>query len=106
MDILKEYFSFKGTAARTDYWYIVVIGALVHFLIGKLDIFLAKNLVNNIQLAIGVPLAWAVIATTARRFRDMGKSAWWTLLLLVPVIGALVVLLMCAFKQGAANKTS
>jgi uncharacterized membrane protein YhaH (DUF805 family) len=38
-----------------------------------------------------------LVSTWARRLHDRGRSAWWLLLTAVPVLGALALIVDCAF---------
>lgn len=45
------------------------------------------------------------LAVTCRRLHDTGKSAWWFLLVLVPIVGAIVFLVfMCQDSQPGSNE--
>ncbi len=43
---------------------------------------------------------WPGLALYAKRWHDRGKSGWWTLIMLVPFIGALWALVECGFLKG------
>lgn len=45
----------------------------------------------------------ALFTCCARRFHDVDKSAWWLLLLLVPVLGPLWVFAELALRRGSAG---
>ena len=52
--------------------------------------------------------AWAV---TVRRLHDIGKSGWWWLIALIPIVGSLVLLVwscqdsdVCENKYGSSPK--
>jgi uncharacterized membrane protein YhaH (DUF805 family) len=40
------------------------------------------------------------VSSTVTRLHDRGHSAWWLLLVLVPVVGVLVLLVMTGFLRG------
>jgi len=52
-----------------------------------------------------VPLAAALVlmlvSVWSRRLHDRGRSAWWLLAMLVPVLGALFLIVECAFRGTA-----
>ncbi len=120
-------FDYKGTSSKKEYWFAfifhVIIGALVCFnlFISAISIILldynfdsSVRLIGNIihyaflVLAL-IKLAYLIIAVipwialTVRRLRDAGKSAWWTLLLLVFGIGHIVLFIICATASGLAG---
>lgn len=80
--VTKKYADFSGRARRREYWFFQLIWLLVCVFAGWLP-FLGQIL----TLALVVP----DIAVTTRRLHDVGKSGWWQLLSLVPVVGVIVV---------------
>jgi uncharacterized membrane protein YhaH (DUF805 family) len=82
---MKQHFNFEGTATRSEYCAMIVIGSL-GYIIGASTLETAPVF----SLAVMVAVAWYALATTARRIRDTGNSLWWMLALLVPVIGTIV----------------
>jgi uncharacterized membrane protein YhaH (DUF805 family) len=83
---MKQHFNFEGTATRSEYCAMIVIGSL-GYIIGTSTLETAPVF----SLVVMVAVAWYVLATTARRIRDSGYSLWWMLGLLVPVISTFVV---------------
>jgi uncharacterized membrane protein YhaH (DUF805 family) len=51
-------------------------------------------------LAAFVVVAYAQLAVYAKRFHDRGKSAWWVLIALVPVIGFFWILIELGMLPG------
>jgi uncharacterized membrane protein YhaH (DUF805 family) len=44
------------------------------------------------------------LAVTVRRLHDSGKSAWWLLIALVPIIGLAIIVLLALDSEPAANQ--
>ncbi len=93
-------FKFSGYASRKEYatfflFYIVAYLVAIflpknlHFLDGSVRIFLAYILSGLALLAI-IPM----IALGSRRLHDMGRSGWWQLGLIVPLINLGLVFAM------------
>jgi len=53
-----------------------------------------------ILLVIMIPFIWAGLALSAKRWHDRGKSAWWILIGLIPLIGAIWTLVENGFLKG------
>jgi len=53
-----------------------------------------------ILLIIMIPFIWAGLALSAKRWHDRGKSAWWILIGLIPLIGAIWTLVENGFLKG------
>lgn len=75
----KKYADFTGRASRSEFWWF----ALFIMLVAAALAYISQTLVNIFLIATLLPL----LAAGARRLNDSGKSAWWQLLLLVPVGG-------------------
>ncbi|PIE23819.1 MAG: hypothetical protein CSA60_04105 [Neptuniibacter caesariensis] len=96
LTVLKKYAVFSGRARRKEYWFFVlfnIIASLVlAFIDGLTGSFIPEagvGLLGGIyMLAVIVPS----IAVAVRRLHDTGRSGWWFLIVLLPLIGAIVLL--------------
>lgn len=88
----KKYADFRGRAGRAEYWYWVLFCLILSFI----------PLVNIIAtLALCVPS----IAVGVRRLHDIGKSGWYYLLCLIPLIGSvLLIVWFCQEGQVEENE--
>lgn len=97
--VLSNYATFSGRASRPEYWWwvlAVVLGSLVFRLIdgaifGGAEVDGAP--VQVFSALFGIAILLPMLAVGARRLHDTNRSAWWLLLNLLPLIGALVLLL-------------
>jgi uncharacterized membrane protein YhaH (DUF805 family) len=80
----RKYVEFSGRATRPEYWWFILAYVASAVLAG----FIHEFLYYLVVLAFLLPL----LAVGARRLHDVGRSAWFLLLGLVPVIGSLVLL--------------
>ena len=80
---LTKYAEFNGRASRPEFWWFT----LFVILIGGALQYLSQNLSIIFLIAILLPL----LAAGTRRLRDSGKSGWWQLFILVPVVGIVLV---------------
>lgn len=96
LDVLKKYAVFGGRSRRKEYWYFVLFNVIVGIVLSVIDSVLGTpgaegggGLLSGIYgLAVLIPS----IAVTIRRLHDTGRSGWWILIYLIPVIGFLVLL--------------
>lgn len=94
---LKQYAVFKGRARRKEYWFFILFNLIaslvltvVDFMTGTLDVELGMGLLSGLySLAILIPS----LAVTVRRLHDTDHTGWWLLIGLVPLIGAIVLLI-------------
>lgn len=52
------------------------------------------------EVAVNLMLLWPVVAVSVKRWHDRGKSGWWVLAALIPVIGWLWVLVENGLLPG------
>ncbi|WHZ12679.1 MAG: protein of unknown function DUF805 [Burkholderiaceae bacterium] len=79
-----KYVDFSGRASRPEYWWFVLGYIIVAVVAGLIH----RYLYSLVILVFVLPL----LAAGARRLHDIGRSGWWLLLGLIPVLGGLVLL--------------
>jgi len=95
LDVLKKYAVFEGRARRKEYWMFFLFNIIIAVVLGIIDGILGIGVLSAIyMLAVLVP----GIAVTVRRLHDTGRSGWWILIGLVPIVG--LVLLVFMFLDG------
>lgn len=113
LEALKKYAVFSGRARRKEYWFFALFNLI--FAIVAMFLDQAFGTVFTIQ---GVPIMYGFIyvayalftflpglAVTVRRLHDVGKSGWFFFIVLIPVIGAIwLLVLMCTAGQPGMNK--
>ncbi len=96
LDALKNYVNFTGRATRQQYWMYILFYIVFYFIAVTLDINLGqfdKEKMNGfISTVYTFGLLLPTVAILARRLHDIGRSSWWILLILIPVVGSLVIL--------------
>lgn len=94
VEALKKFAVFNGRARRTEYWMFFLVNAVITILIGFLEVFfkMPKILSTVYSLAIILP----GIAVASRRLHDTGRSGWWQLILLLPIVGPIVLIVFWA----------
>ena len=88
LDAVKLYFTryadFKGRSRRSEYWWAALAIGVVGYIIG----LILPDLAWIWTLATLVPS----LAICIRRLHDVGKSGWWYLWILLPLIGSIILL--------------
>lgn len=96
LDALKKYAQFGGRSRRKEYWFFVLINMIIVFLLTFIDGLTGTlNAQSGLGLLSGIYNLLVLIPSLAvafRRLHDTGRSAWWLLLFLIPVIGLLVII--------------
>ena len=117
--MLRNYARFSGRARRMEYWMFFLVYALLSASITVVAMgldwvidFVTRGRFDNFSLEAGLTLGVFALAhllpslaVTVRRLHDTGRSGWWVLVSLIPVIGALVLLyFMVISGQPQANE--
>jgi uncharacterized membrane protein YhaH (DUF805 family) len=91
--LTKKYADFSGRARRSEYWWWFVaylIGAIV---VGIIDGIIGTSILEFIYI---IAVICPNLAVGVRRLHDTGKSGWWLLIGLIPLIGAIVLIVFFA----------
>lgn len=96
LHVLKNYAVFKGRARRKEYWFFILISFIVAFVLSFADQALNTPGASEGSGLLGAIYSLAVLFPTipvgVRRLHDTGRTGWWMLIVLLPIIGALVLL--------------
>ena len=106
LEVLKKYAVFTGRARRKEYWLFFLINTIISLLIGfVLGIIGLEELAFPVGLLYGLLVLLPNLGVTFRRLHDTGRSGWWLLIVLIPFIGAIVLLVFMALdSQPGDNK--
>ena len=120
--VLKNYANFKGRARRKEYWMFVLINVIIYIafmiLIIIIEVISGVIYVSDLKIIItslmtlftvtpfSVILSLYVLAilvpslaVSVRRLHDIGKSGWFILISLIPIVGS-IILLVWACQEG------
>jgi uncharacterized membrane protein YhaH (DUF805 family) len=105
-----NYTNFKGRARRSEYWFIQLFLIATNIAVAVVDLALMNGDVERFIANGGggiVGLIWILativpaLAVLIRRLHDTNRSGWWALIGLIPVAGAIVLLV---FTVEDSNK--
>jgi len=109
LEVLKKYAVFGGRARRREYWYFALFNILISIALAIID-----GVTGTLSAEAGIGLLGAFyalavlipgIAVSVRRLHDTSRSGWWLLIVLVPLIGAIVLLVfMVQDSQAGENQ--
>ena len=95
--VLKNYANFSGRARRAEYWHFALANFLAY--IALVILSLVSDALGLLSLLYWIGVLVPSIAVAIRRMHDVGKSGWWLLISLVPVVG-LVLILVWVFSDS------
>jgi uncharacterized membrane protein YhaH (DUF805 family) len=113
LEALKKYAVFSGRARRKEYWMFVLFSIVIAIALSAAVVVLERIVGITPRASHGTVLAdlyglatfvpsWAV---TVRRLHDTGRTGWWALFGVVPIVGWIVLLVfMLLDSQPGENR--
>ena len=104
LEVLKKYAVFDGRAHRTEFWMFALVNVIVSLVLGVVDGIIGTRtgglglLGGLYSLAVLVPS----LAVGVRRLHDIGRSGWWLLIALIPLVGIIVLIVWYATEGDRA----
>lgn len=108
LEAMRRSFDFAGRSARPAYWFytftyfiILVVLIIVDGAIGTLS-------ADGVGVLSGIAMLVHLIpslSVTVRRLHDIGRSGWWLLIGLIPLVGIIVLIVFaCLPSQPGSNR--
>jgi uncharacterized membrane protein YhaH (DUF805 family) len=104
--VFKNYANFSGRARRAEYWYYTLANILLiipFYAIGFIGVLNESSALATLGLMVYGLLALGTflptLAVAVRRLHDLNKSGWSYFIILIPFIGA-IILLVWFFTDG------
>jgi len=89
----QNYVNFSGRAQRSAFWYWALFVFLGSFVAGILDAMIfGIDAYAPISGLFGLVVLLPGLAVSVRRLHDIGRSGWWLLIWLVPLIGWIILI--------------
>ena len=111
----QNYVNFSGRAPRSAYWWVFLFNVIVAVVATILDqslgmAYTMQGPSGPISLGYGpiytlylLAVLIPSIALAVRRLHDRDKSGWWFLLVIVPLVGAIILVVWFALPGTAGN---
>lgn len=103
LKVIKNYAVFQGRARRKEYWMFYLFNAIIILILSILE-----NLANIDKLITGIYGLFVFLPNLAvgvRRLHDSGKSGWWILIGLIPIIGTIILIIfLCLDSEEGENR--
>lgn len=98
---LRKYADFNGRARRSEYWLFFLFYVGVSFVLGIIggiamgpsDPTQPFSGANILGLLWGLAMFLPSLAVGVRRLHDTNRSGWWILIGIIPLIGAIVLII-------------
>jgi len=105
---LRKYAVFQGRARRKEFWYFMLFNTLFALVLRLLEVQIAMASFQETGLLSGIYgllMFLPGFAVKVRRLHDTNHSGWWLLIGLIPIVGAIVLLMwMVRDSDAGANR--
>lgn len=107
--VFENYANFSGRARRSEYWYFTLMSAIIAIILAVIDNTTGLTFGSASNGILGTIYGLAVLlpglAVAVRRLHDVGKSGWFFFIILIPIIGAIwLLVLFCTDGEQGTNK--
>lgn len=92
---LRNYANCSGRARRKEYWYFVLVQTVLLITAAFLDYIIFSE-PSVFYIIISFALMLPNIAVGCRRLHDIGRSGWWLLIPIIPLIGSILLIVWLA----------
>jgi len=99
----QRYFVFRGRASKTEFWYFFLLAAMYggHFgVVGMVFDAIGPFLIILLSIVLLGSFP-PLLSVSIRRLHDIGKSGWVLLIVLIPILGAVLLLFLFNVKGDA-----
>ena len=103
---LSQYVGFAGRARRSEFWYFYLFTIVVGLVALTIDrVILNSGNIGVVGSLVSLLLLLPELAVGARRLHDTGRSGWWMLIGLIPLVGLIVLIVFfCQDSQPGPNR--
>ena len=96
IEVLKKYAVFSGRARRKEFWMFVLFNIIISIVLGLIERLLGLGSGDGagvLSIIYSLAVLLPSLGVSVRRLHDIDKTGWWLLIALIPLIGAIVLLI-------------
>ncbi len=103
--IINHYADFNGRARRREYWMYFLWNIVAQIVLGIIVGLIAPKAATALSGIYTLALLLPGLSLGVRRLHDTGKSGWFMLLALIPIVGPIILLVFfCTDSQPGSNE--
>jgi len=104
MVALQKYATFSGRSRRAEYWSFTLANIIIAVVLYGLGAMMDSSIGSIIYMCYAVATIIPGIAVTIRRLHDSGRSGWYFLIALIPLINLIMIYFMLVDSQPGSNE--
>ncbi len=109
---LSKFVTWRGRASRSEFWFFflfamlcIIVATIVDRILGTT--FKFANPATGLEQSLGYGYVYSLVALAlflpnlavmVRRLHDTGRSGWWYWIVLIPLVGAILLIVWFATK--------
>ncbi len=97
--LTEKFCNFEGRARRSEYWWFALANGALGYIAQLIGNLFSSTTGIVLFCIVGLALLLPGLGVFVRRMHDIGKSGWVFLLGLIPLVGA-IILIVWAAKDG------
>jgi len=106
--VMNNYANWDGRASRSEYWWFTLFNLIINIVTDVIDSSLGMGMI-----AYGVGYAGFIallalllpsIGVSVRRLHDLGKSGWWLLIAIIPIVNFIGIFVILVFTLMEGEK--
>ena len=98
--LMNNYANLNGRASRSEYWWFVLFNFIVNIVTFVIDLTLGSMITYDmgyVGLIAFLALLLPSVSVSVRRLHDIGKSGWWILLAIIPIVNFIGIFVIIVF---------
>lgn len=97
-----NYVNFSDRASRSEYWFWVLFVLIADVVAIAIDAAIGKQIITSL---FGLAVLLPGLGVTVRRLHDLDRTGWWIFLGLIPLVGAIILIIwFCSKGTDGLNR--
>ncbi len=97
-----NYVNFSDRASRSEYWFWVLFVLIADVVAIAIDAAIGKQIITSL---FGLAVLLPGLGVTVRRLHDLDRTGWWIFLGLIPLVGAIILIIwFCSKGTDGPNR--
>jgi len=106
---MRKYAVFSGRARRQEYWMFVLFNVIITVVLTMIEGIAdsdSEGSRSTFATLYGLAVLIPSLAVGVRRLHDTGRSGWWMLIGVIPIIGAIVLLISLSNSAMLSSRSA
>ena len=102
--LTEKYCDFNGRARRSEYWWFCLCNFVLSYVVNLIGGLISPTVGMVLTCIVTLGLLLPGLGVCVRRLHDIGKSGWLVLLALIPLLGAIILIVWyCKDSDRGSN---